>query len=851
MEATYHLDVIVTVCNPSCLNGGTCIAPNQCRCRTGYSTPRCADLDECTEGPNTCDMNADCTNTEGSYSCACKAGYWGDGRTCTDIEPPQFQAGTCPSDMDVVAGAGMAYRMVTWTNPSATDNTGVAPTIVCTPQSGSDFMIGTQDVTCTATDAAGNQATPSCTFEVAITDYNECADNPSVCDMNADCTNTPGSHTCTCRAGYTGDGITCTECVDGKYGLNCASECSCVSRGTCNKVTGQCTCDPIPGFEHAVCDKVDFHVSLTRADGLTAPVHDTQAIDDVELICTVNVLPADLVGSVLIRYPDGIEYPTTLDSNQHVYRKTVMDVHPRDSGGYTCFTKIQPRPSDSIVDKRSVYSLSIVDLNECATNMYQCDVYANCVNENMDGGYRCECIAGYRFAADGVTCEDIDECTDVTVMHNCVLNADCRSVLGSFICTCKHGFFGTGDVSCQVCNQGNFGLACNEVCTCVAPVPALNDVVCNNVNGRCSCNQEFPGKACDKRDLNVMLTPDPYPVLDTQGVDNVALICSVNLHSRDLDGPVDITFQNGTEIPGTTFSNPSEGRYERTLYNISLTDSATYRCTATTRINGVPLSKRGDVILIVLAPGRIISVTEKVEAELGETVVVDCIVYADPAPTITWYDPDSVEIVNDDMKYSVSSSTDPDQGRLNSSLSVKNLIRNDNGNYKCETQNDLTDEVDQKFAEVVVLEVPEVGPVAATPVSSEAIDVTWIVTYDGNLPFTCTVEYREDPSGILIESTPGPSQQSQSHQITGLEAFTLYSIRVTCRNRVGDGTPSTLINSVTTKQAAPSAPLNPEVTAVTSESLTVAWEEPEMKRGTIAFYRVSVEGVVETYQSKS
>jgi hypothetical protein len=108
------------------------------------------------------------------------------------------------------------------------------------------------------------------------------------------------------------------------------------------------------------CFLVDFHVSLTRADGLTAPVHDTQAIDDVELICTVNVLPADLVGSVLIRYPDGIEYPTTLDSNQHVYRKTVMDVHPRDSGGYTCFTKIQPRPSDSIVDKRSVYSLSIV-----------------------------------------------------------------------------------------------------------------------------------------------------------------------------------------------------------------------------------------------------------------------------------------------------------------------------------------------------------------------------------------------------------------------------------------------------------------------------------------------------------
>ena len=65
----------------------------------------------------------------------------------------------------------MSVKMVTWINPSASDTTGVAPTIVCTPQSGSDFMIGTQDVICTATDAAGNQATPSCTFEVAITGY--------------------------------------------------------------------------------------------------------------------------------------------------------------------------------------------------------------------------------------------------------------------------------------------------------------------------------------------------------------------------------------------------------------------------------------------------------------------------------------------------------------------------------------------------------------------------------------------------------------------------------------------------------------------------------------------------------
>ena len=30
-----------------------------------------------------CDSNALCTNTEGSYVCACKVGYTGDGKTCT------------------------------------------------------------------------------------------------------------------------------------------------------------------------------------------------------------------------------------------------------------------------------------------------------------------------------------------------------------------------------------------------------------------------------------------------------------------------------------------------------------------------------------------------------------------------------------------------------------------------------------------------------------------------------------------------------------------------------------------------------------------------------------------------
>ena len=40
------------------------------------------DLDECFYDKYTCDSNADCTNTNGSYTCTCKDDYYGDGKTC-------------------------------------------------------------------------------------------------------------------------------------------------------------------------------------------------------------------------------------------------------------------------------------------------------------------------------------------------------------------------------------------------------------------------------------------------------------------------------------------------------------------------------------------------------------------------------------------------------------------------------------------------------------------------------------------------------------------------------------------------------------------------------------------------
>ena len=40
------------------------------------------DIDECGASSPVCDINANCSNTRGSYICTCKSGYAGDGKMC-------------------------------------------------------------------------------------------------------------------------------------------------------------------------------------------------------------------------------------------------------------------------------------------------------------------------------------------------------------------------------------------------------------------------------------------------------------------------------------------------------------------------------------------------------------------------------------------------------------------------------------------------------------------------------------------------------------------------------------------------------------------------------------------------
>ena len=49
---------------------------------THYFSFNILDMDACKFNISDCDVNANCTNTYGSYKCTCKLGYIGDGRSC-------------------------------------------------------------------------------------------------------------------------------------------------------------------------------------------------------------------------------------------------------------------------------------------------------------------------------------------------------------------------------------------------------------------------------------------------------------------------------------------------------------------------------------------------------------------------------------------------------------------------------------------------------------------------------------------------------------------------------------------------------------------------------------------------
>ena len=94
----------------------------------------CVDVDECTLGTHNCHAAATCTNTPGSFSCTCNAGYSGDGVACSCSYPQSGGSSVCsvcflkqthhrqvafPSSLS--SGAGLSLSSTVSSSASAQD----------------------------------------------------------------------------------------------------------------------------------------------------------------------------------------------------------------------------------------------------------------------------------------------------------------------------------------------------------------------------------------------------------------------------------------------------------------------------------------------------------------------------------------------------------------------------------------------------------------------------------------------------------------------------------------------------------------------------------------------------------
>lgn len=94
------------------------------------------DVDECAgQGlGNNCDAQATCTNTAGSFTCACKVGFQGNGANCTGIFPFLFLHFLGPSTPKKLDAHFKTLISQTTTNVFSGQTTAIRTQIVPTPR---------------------------------------------------------------------------------------------------------------------------------------------------------------------------------------------------------------------------------------------------------------------------------------------------------------------------------------------------------------------------------------------------------------------------------------------------------------------------------------------------------------------------------------------------------------------------------------------------------------------------------------------------------------------------------------------------------------------------------------------
>ncbi|XP_064386052.1 sushi, von Willebrand factor type A, EGF and pentraxin domain-containing protein 1-like [Halichondria panicea] len=446
----------------------------------------------------------------------------------------------CPSDSVMAPINGM----VSYSSPVENGSYvfGTVATFSCSPGFGLD---GTSTRTCETEQGTFSGTTPSC---IAII----CSALPGIVNgmiIYFGNTTEPYDYRTTvryqCHKGYAvkrGDSErTCTNTDDGRSSEGQWSGTAAVCSALCDDITltnGWVTYDPTASSRLEGTTATHNCNSSYVLSGERERICQSDRTWSGEIVtCNATICPplADSPYGSLFYSPNKSPY---LYGTQATYTITCPPGQNRSRGNDVRICVGDGRSTVGAWTGTAPICAATIDIDECSGTAHGCDHICT----NTPESYTCDCNSGYRLAADGRGCDDIDECTTVP-NNNC--DQVCTNTEGSFTCGCDAGYALDSDRT-----------SCSAI-TCSA-VPSIENgmVVYSSdttspydygTTATCECNPGYEltsgnkKRVCTKSGMN------------SEGIWNGTMpTCSVIAVSCGSPPPV-MNASPGTPTPGTTY----------------------------------------------------------------------------------------------------------------------------------------------------------------------------------------------------------------------------------------------------------------------------------------------------------